>query len=587
VARQREERRLAAILAADVVGYSRLMGVNEAGTLAALKSHLKESIDPKISEYGGRIVKLMGDGLLAEFPSVVNAVRCATEVQQGMAERNAGTPEDRRICFRMGINLGDVIVDGDDIYGDGVNVASRLEKLAEPGGVCISSTVRDQVEGKLDIAFEDEGKHEVKNIAKPIHVWRWAPAGITPEAIGKTTTATPASGKPSIAVLSFDNMSGDPEQEYFSDGVTEDIITELSRYPDFLVIARNSTFVYKRKAVDHRQIARDLGVQFVLEGSVRRAGDRVRITAQLVDAATGSHLWAERYDRTLDDIFAVQDEITETIVGALGVTLQQARIRRATRQDPSSLDAYDKTLQAWAHFQRYSKENNSEARRLAEAAIELEPSYARAHAIVAWAHLMDYSSHWVEDPDQALERAYKAARKAVSLDDHNAYAFLGLGASENWLGRHDQAIANSRRALELNPNDADSHAHFANVLVFAGRADDALEELGTAMRLNPHYPGSYLQFLGRAYFTQRRYEKAESAFERAVTVNPGWPWAHLLLAAARAALGKIEDAKAGVAEARKLSPALTLGHVPKAWPAKNSADFDHLVEMLRKAGLPE
>jgi len=587
VSGQFAKRRLAAILAADVVGYSRLMSADEAGTLADLKTCRRTLFDPKIAEYGGRVVKLMGDGALAEFPSAVHAVQCATEVQQKLAERYADTSAQPQIRFRIGINLGDIIIDGDDIYGDGVNVAARLEGLAEPGGICIASSIYEHLEGKLEIVFEDGGEHRVKNIPRPVHVWRWRPSGAVAEQAAQHGAAPPPSDKPSIAVLPFENMSGDPEQEYFSDGITEDIITELSRYPDFLVIARNSTFVYKHKQVDLREIARSLGVQSVLEGSVRRVGKNVRISAQLIDAATGAHLWAERYDRTLEDIFAVQDEITETIVGALGVTLQEARVRRAMRQDPGSLDAYDKTLQAWAHFQRYNKEDNSEARRLAEAAVELDPDYARAHAIVSWAYLMDFSSRWVDDPDQALEQAHKSARTAVSLDDHNAYAHLGLGASENWLGRHDRAIASSQRAIELNPNDADSHAHFANVLVFAGRTDDALEELGTAMRLNPIYPGSYLQFLGRAYFTQRRYEEAEAAFERAVTVNPGWPWAHLLLAAARAALGKIEDAEAGVAEARKLSPNLTMRHVPKAWPSKNPADFDHVMEMLRKAGLPE
>jgi TolB-like protein/Flp pilus assembly protein TadD len=406
--------------------------------------------------------------------------------------------------------------------------------------------------------------------------------------LGIDVAAAPGmANKPSIAVLPFDNMGGDAEQEYFSDGVTEDIITELSRYPDFLVIARNSTFVYKHRVVDHKQIAQDLGVQFLLEGSVRRAGDKVRIAAQLINALNGTHVWAERYDRTLDDIFAVQDEITETIVGALGVSLQEARLKRATRQDPRSLDAYDKALQAWARFWQFNEEDNSEARRLAEEAIALDPGYARAHAIVAWTYLMDFTSHWVGDPDRTLAQAYETARKAVILDDHNAYAFLGLGASENWLGRHDRAIASMRRAIELNPSDADAHATFANVLVFAGHADEAIEELETAMRLNPHYPGSYMQFLGRAHFTQRRYEQAEAAFERAVTVNPGWPWAHLVLAATRAALGKIEAAKAEVAEARKISPALTLRHAPKAWPFRNRKDFDHMLEMLRKAGLPE
>jgi TolB-like protein/Tfp pilus assembly protein PilF len=584
---QHAERRLAAILAADVVSYSRLMSADEAGTLAALKVLRRSLFDPKIAEYGGRVVKLMGDGALAEFPSAVHAVQCATEVQQQLAERYADMSGQPQIRFRIGINLGDIIIDGDDIYGDGVNIAARLEGLAEPGSICIASNVYEQLEGKLDIVFEDGGKHQVKNIPRPVHVWRWRPSGAVAEHAAQHGAVQPPSDKPSIAVLPFENMSDDPEQEYFSDGVTEDIITELSRYPDFLVIARNSTFVYKHKRVDLREIAQNLGVQSVLEGSVRRIGKNVRVSAQLIDATTGAHLWAERYDRTLEDIFAVQDEITETIVGALGLALEETRIKRSRRKDPSSLDAYDKTLQAWAHFWRFNKEDNSEARRLAEEAIALDAGYARAHAIVAWTYLMDFTSHWVDDPDRTLAQAYETARKAVTLDDHNAYAFLGLGASENWLGRHDQAIANMRRAIELNPSDADAHATFANVLVFAGCAGEALEELETAMRLNPHYPGSYMQFLGRAYFTQRRYEEAETAFERAVTVNPGWPWAHLVLAATRAALGKLEEAEAEVAEARNISPALTLRHAPKAWPFKNREDFDHVLEMLRKAGLPE
>ena len=328
-------------------------------------------------------------------------------------------------------------------------------------------------------------------------------------------------------------------------------------------------------------------MHFLLKGSIRRAGNKVRISAQLIDALNGRHVWAERYDRTLNDIFAVQDEITERIVGALGVTLQEARLKRAGRKDPSSVDAYDKTLQAWAHFQRFSKEDIVKARQLAEAAIKMEPDYARAHAIVAWTYLMDFSSHWANNPDGALEKAYETARKAVVLNDHNAYALMGLGASENWLGRHDQAIANMRRAIELIPSDADAHAYFANVLVFAGRADEALAEIEIAMRLNPHHPGFYLQFLGRAYFTQRRYEEAEVAFEGATAVNPGWPWAHLILAATRAALGKSEAAGMAVTEALRISPDINLAFAPKAWPFKDPADLEHVMGLLLKAGLPE
>ena len=393
--------------------------------------------------------------------------------------------------------------------------------------------------------------------------------------------------KPSIAVLPFENMSDDRDQEYFSDGVTEDIITELSRYPDFLVIARNSTFQYKNTNVDLRQIGRNLGVQYLLEGSVRRAGNNLRLSAQLIDAATGAHLWAERYDRTLDDIFAVQDELTETIVGTIGETLQEERVKSSLRKDPSSLDAYDKTLQAWASFSRFSKAGIAEARTLSEAAIELDPQYARAYAILAHTYLMEFSSHWADDPDEALRKGYETARRAVSLDDQNVYAYLGLGGCETWLGQHQQAIAHMRRAIRLNRNDADVHAYFANMLVFAGQAEEAFAELATAMRLNPHYPEWYLQFLGRAYFVQRRYEEAEAAFERVVTVNPGWPWAHLVLAATRAALGKTEAAGAEVAEALRTSPGITLAFAPKAWPFKDPADLEHIMDLLRKAGLPE
>jgi TolB-like protein/Tfp pilus assembly protein PilF len=445
------------------------------------------------------------------------------------------------------------------------------------------------LERELDVTPASETTRVFEAIKRREPGWQGGSKDADPRhRFGADAAGAPGMGsRPSIAVLPFQNMGGDPEQEYFSDGVTEDIITELSRYPDFLVIARHSTFVYKHKTVDLRQIARNLGVQFVLEGSVRKAGNNVRISAQLIDAPTGTHLWAERYDRTLDDIFAVQDEITGTIAGALGKKLQETRVRRALRKDPSRLDAYDQTLQAWACFTRFNRKDNVEARRLAETAIELDAGYARAHAIVAWTHLMDFSSLWSDDPDESLRQSYEVARKAVSLDDHNSYAYLGLGACETWLGWHDQAIANMRRAIVLNPNDADSHAYFANLLVFAGRAEEALEELETAMRLNPHYPESYLQFLGRAYFTQRRYREAERAFERVVTVNPGWPWAHLILAATRAALGKTEAAKAEVAEARRISPDLTLAHAPKAWRFKNPADLEHVLNMLRKAGLPE
>ncbi len=368
MAEPRAERRLAAILAADVAGYSRLMGADEEGTLAALKAHRRELVDPTIAEHRGRIVKTTGDGLLAEFASVVDAVRCAVAIQEGMAERDAAVPEDRRIAFRIGVNLGDIIIDEDDIYGDGVNVAARLEGLAEPGGICIGRAARDQVRDRLDLDLEDIGEQAVKNIARPVRVFRVKlPA---PEAEAPAALALP--DKPSIAVLAFANMSGDPEQEYFADGIAEDIITALSRFRWFFVIARNSSFTYKGQAVDVKQVARELGVQYVLEGSVRKAGNRVRITAQLIDALTGRHVWAERYDRDLTDIFAVQDEITETIAGAVAPSFVSAEARRAERKRPEDLDAWDLALKGNWHLAQSGRENVAAAVSLFEAAIARE-----------------------------------------------------------------------------------------------------------------------------------------------------------------------------------------------------------------------
>ncbi len=424
------ERRLAAILAADVVGYSRLIRADEEGTIAALKALRADLIDPKIVEHHGRIVKLMGDGMLAEFASVVDAVRAAVETQRAVAERNADLPKDKRIEFRVGINLGDVVIDGDDIHGDGVNVAARLEGLAEQGGICISGGVYDQVRDRIDVPFEDMGEQEVKNIDRPVRVWRWVVGEPVPPGPAKADEPLPLPDKPSIAVLPFTNMSGDPEQEYFSDGITEDIITGLSKNPDLFVISRHSTFAFKGQSVKVKDISRELGVRYVLEGSIRKAGQRIRVTAQLIDATTDHHLWAERFDRKMEDIFAVQDEICGIIlhnVGAAGGKLELSARAAAMHKDTNSLRAYDYYLRGREHAYRYRDEGFSEAQELYGKAIELDPEFARAHSALAFMY-----ARWIhfgaEDPEGLLAKALEMAQRAVHLDPSDYRALDGLAS---------------------------------------------------------------------------------------------------------------------------------------------------------------
>ncbi len=400
-------------------------------------------------------------------------------------------------------------------------------------------------------------------------------------------TAPAPPDQPSIAVLPFENMSGDPGQQYFSDGITEDIITELSRYPDFLVIARQSTFRYRGKSINLRQVADDLGVRFILEGSLRRAGGRIRIVAQLIDGATEGHLWAERYDRELDDIFAVQDEIVAQIASALGDTIHADHLRRSRRKNPANLDAYDKCLQASALVWDPDRKLYAEARRLAEEAIALDPEFAQAHAIIAVIRLVSYTSRWSETSDKTLNAAYECARHAVALDDHNNLAHSMLGYCLIWQRQHDLGIASLQRAVTLNPNDANTRAQYTNALVFAGQSHEALRQMDIAMRLNPHYPGHYPHFQGRAFFTLHRYEEAEHVFAQAASRSPGWPMTHVMLAAVKVALGKMDAAQAELVEALKISPDLNLRHIPRAYPYRDDADTDHLIGLLRQAGLPE
>ena len=622
------ERKLTAILAADVVGYSRLMEIDEAGTLAALKSHRADLIDPEIAKWRGRIVKLMGDGALVEFASVVNAVSCALAIQEGIAGRNESLPEDRRIAFRIGVHLGDVMIEGDDIYGDGVNVAARLEGLAEPGGICISQQAFDQVETKLDLAYEDLGEQRVKNLARPVRTYRLRSGGeVSPEPvatkrrglsvnqiIGSAVVvlfivaglmlgwwqpwvseeepasvehmALPLPDKPSIAVLPFTNLSNEPSEQYFADGMTEDLITDLSKVSGLFVIARNSVFTYKGRAVKIQQVAEELGVRYVLEGSVRRAGGQVRINAQLIDATTGGHLWAERYDGTLDDVFALQDEVSRKIVSALAVTLTPDEQQRSN-QAQASPEAYDLLLRGLERFRRFTREANVEAREYFERAVEVDPDFARAHADIALTHAEDIFHGWSESPERSSRLALEKAQYALTLDDNSRVAHFALAFTYLNMMRYDEALAANQRVLELNPNHAEGHAQRGLILSHVGRPAEALEAIRIAMRLDPRHPFFYVWILGQAQFLLKQTEEAIAQFEKSIESNPDFAIGHLMLASAYAHVGRIEDAQWEAEEILVLLPDFTLTAEREKAAYKDPAHLEYYLEGLRKAGLPE
>ncbi len=583
------KRRLAAILVADVVGYTRLMGEDEAGTLAALKAHREEFIEPKIADHNGRLVKLMGDGALVEFASVINALACAAELQSGMAERNRQTTDGPRIVFRIGINLGDVIVEGDDLYGDGVNVASRLEGLAEPGGTCISAKVYDEVKNKLALGYEDMGEQEIKNVAEPIHVYLIVPerSAETPETGPGEDLALP--DKPSIAVLPFDNMSGDPEQEFLADGITEDLITALSKIRWFFVIARNSTYTYKGQAVEVRQVAKELGVRYVLEGSVRKAGNRVRITAQLIDATTGHHVWAERYDRQIEDIFDLQDEMSQTIVGAVEPELSAAERDRALSKPPENLDAWESYQRGLWHMWLYERDGNLEAENLLKRAAELDPNFAPAYAYGSYVQYTRVIMGWSEDPAESLEAGMALAEKALALDDKDPMAYFAAGRIHMMQGRHDDSIASLETAIELNPSFAQAHHGVGMALTLAGRLDEAKEALGMAERLSPRDPILWASTVVHALacILSGDYEDALH-WARKTIQNPrsaGY-WPQAVLAASLTHLGRMDEARAAVAAALEAMPDLSLAYLEKTLPTKQPGGLDPYLEGLRKAGLP-
>ncbi|HVI11985.1 MAG TPA: adenylate/guanylate cyclase domain-containing protein [Pseudolabrys sp.] len=592
MANPRVERRLAAILAADVAGYSRLMGADEEGTLAALKAYRREVIDLKLTEHRGRIVRIIGDGLLVEFASVVAAVRWAVEVQRAIGERNSGLPQDKRIEFRMGINAGDIIIDGIDIWGDGVNVAARLEALAEPGGICVSSRVQEDVHGSVEVAFEDIGEQQLKNIARPVRVYRVHLNGAT-----KTAPALQPSHKPSIVVLPFNNMSGDSEQEYFADGMVEEITTALSRTRWLFVIARNSSFTYKGRAVDVKQVGRELGVRYALEGGVRKAADRVRITAQLIDASTGAHLWADRFDGSLEHIFELQDQVTASVVGAIAPRLEQAEVERAKHKPTESLDAYDYFLRGIASLHSWTKESNDEALRLFNKAIELDPDFASAYGMASWCYVRRKGGRWMTDRVQETAEAARLGRRAVELgwDDPVALAWGGFSLA---YVVHDVEVGATLidRALLLNPNLAEAW-HFSGwVRIYLGQPEIAIEHLAHAMRLSPVDPLTFvtLMAIAFAHFFAGRYNDASLWAEKALAASPPrlrekavYHPALLIAAASNALAGRLEEAQNAIAQSRQISPTAHISNLKNQIPLRRPDDLVRYAEGLRKAGLPD
>jgi adenylate cyclase len=576
-------RRLAAILSADVAGYSRLMGADEEGTLARLKALRRELVDPKIAEHKGRIVKTTGDGILIEFASVVDALRCATEVQAAMAERNGAAPPDSRIEFRIGIHQGDIVVDEGDIFGDGVNIAARLEGLAEPGGICVSARVQEDAAGKLDLNFDDMGEQTLRNIARPVRAYRV----VTQARSAQVSSGLPLPDKPSIAVLPFANMSADPEQEYFADGMVEEITTALSKIRWFFVISRNSSFTYKGRAVDVKQVARELSVRYVLEGSVRKSGNRLRVTTQLVEAESGNHVWAERYDRDLSDIFVVQDEITERVVAAIEPELYAAENIRSHRKPPESLDAWECVIRALSAVGQSTQEANAEAERLCRRAIAIAPSYGRAHSLLAWTLMR--GTVWSGELRSVAAEANVEVQAALAIDDRDPWVHLTQGILFNRLRHFTEACRAVRRALELNPNFALAHTYLGMTLNCLGRYQEAMDSAQHGLRLSPNDRnvgnfGSMTAAL--ACFGAARYSDCVT-WARAVAAKlPDDFRAFLLEASASAMQGELASAAKAGETLLRLRPQFSLSWMSENMPWIGELG-ERLREGLRKAGIPE
>jgi adenylate cyclase len=621
------KRKLAAILSADVKGYSRLMSEDEKGTVRTLNAY-KELMANLIQRYHGRVVDAPGDNLLAEFASVVDAVECAVEIQKELKIRNADLAENRRMEFRIGVNLGDVIEEEGRIYGDGVNIAARIESLSEAGGVCISGTAFDHVRNKLDLGYEFLGEQTVKNIPLPIRVYKvlmkpeaagkvigekkvkpkqwkiaatglligviavvaailisklYTPSGLQPEVASKEKMAFPLPDVPSIAVLPFVNMSGDPQQEFFSDGITEDIITALSRVPQLFVIARNSSFTYKGKPVKVQRVAEELGVRYVLEGSVQRSGDRLRITAQLVDAMKGHHLLSERYDREMKEVFALQDELTKKVVVAVQVKLTEGVGARGQAKGTTNLEAYLIVLEARELLLRFNKDDNTLARRKCEDAISIDPGYARAHAILSIICVMDMV--FGVSPKESMRKALGAAKRAVALDDTDASAHVALEFVYGWQRRHDEAIMESQHAVEIEPGSAGTWFSFGRALDYACRHEEAVESFKKAIRMNPFPPTTFFFHLGNAYLNLGKYEEAIAEYKKAIKLSPTNSVAYRGLAVSYAHLGHIEEARASLQEALKYDPRFSLQRYREVAPWKEQTTTEDWLDGFRKAGL--
>jgi adenylate cyclase len=621
------KRKLTAILSADVEGYSRLMGEDEDTTVRTLKAY-RELLANLIRKHNGRVIDSPGDNLLAEFGSVVDAVRCAVEIQEEMKERNADLPENRRMEFRIGVNLGDVIEDENRIYGDGVNIAARVEGLADGGGICISGSVYRQVKNKLTLGYEYLGERNVKNIAEPVNIYRIL---IEPEAIGKVIiekrarlksrqitvvavfvilvaaaavvvwnfywrsapskektasiakTPTPLAERASIAVLPFKNLGGDPEQEYFSDGITNDIITDFSKFGEILVIASNTVFTYKGKAVKVKEVGRELGVRYILEGSVQRSSNKVRINAQLIDAATESHLWAERYDRDINDLFAVQNEIVQTIVTTLAIKVGKAERARAMYKDTDNLEAYDYFLRGWEHHKQRTRSANIKAKEMFKKAIELDPAYANAYVFLARSYVSDLSYGWTEFPAQTSQKALDLVNKALALDESNSGAHALLGASNVYRGEYELGYSQLQRAIALNPNDASSHHILGWVMLYSGNTDEAIDAVKTALRFDPNISPSAYFFLGIGHYLKEQYDSAITILKKGVGRKADFVDLHVALAATYAQSGRQEDAVREAKTVLKLNPFFEADSYGTVF--RSSADRDKIIAGLRKAGL--
>jgi len=584
VSTERVERRLTAILAADVAGYSRLVGEDEEGTLAQLKGHRRALVDPQIAKHRGRIVKTTGDGMLAEFASVVDALRCAVEIQRGMAERNSALAPARRIEFRIGINVGDIVAEGDDIFGDGVNVAARLEGVSQPGGICVSARVQEDAEGKLDVAFEDMGEQHLKNIARPVHAFRVRLTG--------AAAALPATlelpDKPSIAVLPFDNMSGDHAQAYLTDGIVEAITAALSRIRSFFVIARNSAFTYKGHAVNVRDIGRELGVRYLLEGSVQKAGNRLRITVQLIETVTGAHVWASRYDGTLDDIFELQDHITEQVAGALQPSIRLAEIERSRRKPPQELGAYDYTMRAMPHVWALEKEESAKALELLDRALAIDPDYPLALSLAGWCHAQRSVYNWAADIPQSQVCAVRLAEKAAELSADDPIVLAVLGAVHTFVRNHGTARVLLERAVALDPNAAWAWSRLGWLDNYSDRPGEAIEKFERAMRLSPLDPMNFNNYVGlaSAHEVAEDYDKAVALYRRGLEERPHAVWIYRNLASSLSGAGRMAEAKEAYALMMSSYPDMTVSRYRQAMVFSPTA-LDRMVENLRKLGLPD